>query len=350
MGSGHCRIAGKMTWSTRRRWFTSGVLLLAASAGLGWMLFEQAHVQRAHPVTSAGQVSGVSASARSGESTVGDESELNDVRRPVGPNVVTHVDETAVWNLPEDERAPFLASLRSLAEAGWSEAFLALAPVASRCILRTPPTDALIIRLYNPDDGLSYRHLRVEDESPSDRAAMREERMARMEREREQAMRKRERCDNALGDDPDEYMQWLEQALIQQPPGFFVAMLDDLRMVPTETGWMVRNAERLARFNLGFLNALRARVVAGDPKVVGRAWKAFAGRQFMPEPDPVQAWAHGLVARRLPEPWSEPAPTDADYQRLVEAGLDPEDIGRAREMSETLWRRCCATSIPVEQP
>ena len=267
---------------------------------------------------------------------------LNGGRRPAGPDVVTHVDGVAVWELPEDEREPFLASLRSLAEAGWSEAFLALAPVASRCILIQPSSDAMIIHLYNPDDGLMYRHLRIDEETPADRAAMREERMARLERELEQARRKRKRCDSALGDAPDRYMKWLEQALIQQPPGFFVAMLDDPRMVPTDTGWMVRNAERLARFNLGFLNALRARVMAGDPEVVARAWKAFAGRQFMPEPDPMQAWTHGLVAHRLPQPWSALAPTDEDFQRLVEAGLGNGELARAQSAADELWRRCCA--------
>jgi len=307
-----------------------------------WSFFDHEHVKTAVS-TAPGPVPGRAESPISGEAAAGGEPRLLDKGpRPVGPNVVTRVDGKAVWNLPEDEREPFLASLRSLAEAGWSEAFLALAPVASRCILATRPTDALIVRLYNPDDGLSYSHLRIEDESPSDRAAMREERTARMERELAQARRRRERCDSALGDDPDKYMQWLEQALIQQPPGFFVAMLDDPRMVPTETGWMVRNAERMARFNLGFLSALRARVAAGDRQVVGRAWKAFAGRQFMPEPNPVQAWAHGLVARRLPEPWSTLAPADADLPPLVEAGPGDDKLVRAQSAADELWRRCCA--------
>jgi hypothetical protein len=66
----------------------------------------------------------------------------------------------------------------------------------------------------------------------------------------------------------------------------------------------------------------------------------------MPEPDPVQAWVHGLVARRLPEPWSTLAPTDADLPPLGETGLGVDGLDRAQEMSETLWRRCCATSIP----
>lgn len=316
--------------------------IFALVVGLWWMISDQESPEAAGSKNSAGQSTELFPTPAAPESIAGAEAVSIIGRRPAGPNVVTYVDGVAVWNLPEEEREPFLASLRSLTDAGWSEAFLALAPVASRCILAAPRTDAMIIRLYNPDDGLSYSHLRVEDESASDRAEMREERTARMERELEQARRKRERCANALGDDPDEYMQWLEQALIQQPPGFFAAMLDDPRMVPTETGWMVRNAERLARFNLGFLSALRARVMAGDPEVVGRAWKAFAGRQFMPEPDPVQAWAHGLVARRLPEPWSELAPTEVDYQRLVEEGLGADQLAQAQSAAEELWRRCCA--------
>ena len=185
-----------------------------------------------------------------------------------------HVDGEAVSNLPEDEREPFLASLRSLAEAGWSEAFLALAPVASRCIMGKPRPDASIVQLYNPDDGIAYKHLRVEDESPSDRAAMREERTARMERELAEARRKRERCHNALGDDPDVYMRWLEQALIQQPPGFFVAMLDDPRMVLTETGADDDSRRRVALYRAllgeiddpsGRRGRIERQIVAFDP-------------------------------------------------------------------------------------
>lgn len=144
--------------------------------------------------------------------------------------------------------------------------------------------------------------------------------------------------------DPVQYtgleIEEAEKAASSILEGSFVEMVASL----DELSGAVR--AEMARFNLGFLNALRARVTSGDPKVVGRAWKAFAGRQFMPEPDPVQAWAHGLVARRLPAPWSEQAPTETDYQRLVENGLGPKEIGRAREMSETLWPRCCATSFP----
>ena len=318
------------------------LLLLAVAVGLWWMIFDQESPEAAGSKNSAGQATRFFATPISSEAIVGDEAVSMEGRRPAGPNVVTYVDGVAVWNLPEEEREPFLASLRSLAEAGWSEAFLALAPVASLCILAKPRTDAMVVHLHNPDDGLVYNHLRIDEETPSDRAAMREERMARLERELELARRKRERCDNALGDDPDEYMQWLEQALIQQPPGFFVAMLEEPLMVPTETGWMVRNAERLARFNLGFLSALRARVMTGDPEVVARAWKAFAGKRFMPEPDPVQAWIHGLVAHRLPQPWSELAPDDTDFQRLVEAGLGNDGLARAQSAADELWRRCCA--------
>ena len=336
-----------MRWPCRSRWPVPlfVLLVIGAVAGGWWMLFDRAPVESDDSIASVGNASETSEGAltASDRTVAGREPDLlHGGRRPAGPDVVTHVDGVAVWALPEDEREPFLASLRSLAEAGWSEAFLALAPVASRCILIQPSSDAMIIHLYNPDDGLMYRHLRIDEETPADRAAMREERMARLERELEQARRKRKRCDSALGDAPDRYMKWLEQALIQQPPGFFVAMLDDPRMVPTDTGWMVRNAERLARFNLGFLNALRARVMAGDPEVVARAWKAFAGRQFMPEPDPMQAWTHGLVAHRLPQPWSALAPTDEDFQRLVEAGLGNGELARAQSAADELWRRCCA--------
>lgn len=336
-----------MRWPSRNRWPVSLFPLLVAGvvAGVGWILFDRVLIEPGDRMDSAGNASEASEGMLShpDRAVAGSEPDLLDGgRRPAGPNVVTHVDGVAVWELPEDEREPFLASLRSLAEAGWSEAFLALAPVASRCILIQPRTDAMIMHFYNPDDGLMYRHLRIDEETLADRAAMREERTARLEHELAQARRKREHCDNALGDDPDEYMKWLEQALIQQPPGFFVAMLDDPRMVPTETGWMVRNAERLARFNLGFLSALRARVMAGDPEVVVRAWKAFAGKRFMPEPDPEQAWTHGLVAHRLPQPWLALAPIDEDFQRLVEAGLGNDELARAQSAADELWRRCCA--------
>ena len=74
----------------------------------------------------------------SSEATADDEAVSMEGRRPAGPNVVTYVDGVAVWNLSEDEREPFLGSLRSLAEAGWSETFFALAPLASRRIDHSP--------------------------------------------------------------------------------------------------------------------------------------------------------------------------------------------------------------------
>ena len=62
----------------------------------------------------------------------------------------------------------------------------------------------------------------------------------------------------------------------------------------------------------------------------------------MPEPDPMQARVHGLVARRLPEPWSTLAPADADLPPLVEAGLGGDELARAHSAADELWRRCCA--------
>ena len=210
-------------------------LLLVAGALMSgrWMLSEPAIVEPDAPTASSGNKPEAFEAARPDQAIAGGKPELLEGgRRSPGPNVVTHVNGAAVWTLPEDERESFLASLRSLVEAGWSEAFLALAPLASRCILARPPTDAMVMHLHNPDDGLAYNHLRIDEETPADRAAVREERMVKLQREREHARRRRERCNSALGDDPDQYMKWLEQALIQQPPGFFVAMLDDAIMVP----------------------------------------------------------------------------------------------------------------------
>lgn len=267
-------------------------------------------------------------------------------RRPraSGPNVVTHVDGIPVWALPEETIDSHLAALRALVDAGWSQAFVRLAPVAARCLTMPTQTDQQVQDLYHPDYGSIYRSDIYAEETERDRRIMRDQRLAFLDQRLDEVRRRRQRCRDALGDDPDpdRYMDWLELALEQQPAGFFRLMLDEQLVIPPDFGWLIRNAERLAQFNSGFLNALRARFLAGDPEVLGRAWKAFATHRFVPGPDPVQAWAYGLVARRLPPPLSDKAPTDDDVQKLVQAGLNPAAREHARETADALWRQCCA--------
>lgn len=264
-------------------------------------------------------------------------------QRATGPNVVTLVDGVPVWALPEETIDAHLATLKALAEAGWSEAFVRLAPIAARCVTMPAQTDQQVLDLYDPDHGIIYRSEFYSKETERDRQVMRDQRTAFLESALAEARLRRQRCRDALGDDPDpdRYMDWLEHALEQQPDGFFQLLLDEPLVMPIDTGWLVRNAERLARFNAEFLSALHTRVHSGDPEVIGRAWKAFTTNRFLPQPDPLQAWAYGLVARRLSPPLSETAPTDDDFGALVEAGLDPATQERARQAAEALWRQCC---------
>jgi len=259
-----------------------------------------------------------------------------------GPDVATHIRGIPIWELPEHEIDVHLEDLRQLVDAGWSQAFVPLAPIAAACIASPPRSDREVREIFDPEYGSWHRYNGIALESSRDRAAMRETRMQLLQRQLGRAGERQQRCRAGLGANPDRLMDWMELALEQQPAGFFAVMLEYSSLPPESMPWLVRNAERMARFNLGFLSALRARFASGDPEVVGRAWKAFATQRFLPEPDPVQAWAFGLVARRLPPPLSDTAPTADDRARLIKAGLDPAAQDRAREVADALWQQCCA--------
>jgi|GEM_PF-3820411 len=259
--------------------------------------------------------------------------------RAMRPNLVTHVDGVPVWELPQEQRPAYFAELRALADAGWAEAMLALASEAGLCVLRQGMDEGVVYVAAHPD--YAYIYLGAELETAEEREAAMPERWAHFEQRMEEYRSNRETCDIVLGEDPDVIMDWLEHALVQQHPGFFRALIED-RIVPFSPGWVVRNAERLAIFNQGFLDALTARVERGDREALAVAWKAWAGRRFLPEPDAERALVYGLAARRLPPPWNEHAPDDAQLAEIAGADFGPRQRQAARQAADELWRRCCA--------
>ena len=86
-----------MTRSTRLLWPTLVLLVLIAAVVLWWLFLGQARVETAVPMTSAGQPPGPAERPISDKAGAGGEpSLLGSGPRPVGPNVVTHVDGEAV--------------------------------------------------------------------------------------------------------------------------------------------------------------------------------------------------------------------------------------------------------------
>ncbi len=258
----------------------------------------------------------------------------------VRPNIVTSKRGQPLWALSHRELYEHVDDLRALADAGWGQAVLPLARLVSGCLRNPGPRSEQGIR----EQARSRRERLIGNAAglPEDEVQRLIARVdKRVESQLQYSSRRRAACAAVMPADKDRIMDWLELALEQRHSAFLAGYLR-WELLPDDDAWMVRYAERLARFNLGFLSALRARVMAGDREVVARAWKAFSGRRFMPEPDLMQAWTHGLVARRLPQPWSALAPTDEDFQRLVDAGLGNDELARAQSAADGLWRRCCA--------
>lgn len=142
-------------------------------------------------------------------------------------------------------------------------------------------------------------------------------------------------------EDPDRLMDWLEQALLEQPPGFFRIVLEGW-WVPSDKAWVVRNAERLAVFNDGVLAAVRSRVARGDRALLARAWSFFAGGRFQSEPDLLTAAVYANAASHLP-PAEHRRRFGAEWmnRRFGEA-LDKDQLRHAAELGAALYERCCA--------
>lgn len=275
-----------------------------------------------------------------------------DVRRPavdtgirrsnLPPELVTRIDNVPLYRADIEARLPHLETLRSLADVGWSAAALALAPIAARCIDDPPRAEARILEDYDPARVIRLGdQKRWADMTPEEQAAERQQWLQMAERTMEKDRLRLEECRIAQPDDPDRLMDWLEQALLEQPPDFFRAVLED-GLVPSDNAWVVRNAERLAAFNDGVLAAVRSRVAGGDRELLASAWSFFAHGHFQPEPDLLAAAVFGHAASHLPMD-ERRGRFGADWlgAQLGDELTDAE-LRRAAELGAELYDRCCA--------
>lgn len=257
-------------------------------------------------------------------------------------NIVTRIDGVPLNKTPIEKRLPHLPELRSLAEVGWSEAALVLAPIIAQCIANPPRTEAAILEAYNPSKTIRFGDTKQWAEmSPEERAAEREQWSQRARRLIEQHRLRFEECRITQPEDPDRLMDWLEQALLEQPPDFFRVLLEE-SWVPFRDAWVVRNAERLSVFNDGVLAAVRLRVAQGDRELLARAWSFFADGRFQPEADPFMAAVYANAASHLP-PNERRERFDAAWMD-VQFGdaLSKHQLERAAELGGALYDRCCA--------
>jgi len=269
-------------------------------------------------------------------------------RRRVVPNVVTRVGERFVWELDERARRDFLPDLRALADAGWAQAVTALAPVVVGCIDDPPASEAWLRSLvYGPkmqftvgEDGELREGAPPEDDPEAARAARDERFRQLMSRSREKQMI----CSDAMPANPDRLMDWLELGLEQQPEGFLDAVLSG-RLMPEDTAWIVRNAERLAAFNLRLIGAIESRVMQGDPKALRMAWRVLAWGNFTPEPRPLRAYPYALAASMLPADTPGHVTGNSRMVEQVELllgrPLTDRELSEARDRARELYDRCC---------
>lgn len=258
------------------------------------------------------------------------------------PNIVTRIDGAPLYKAPIEKRLPHLAKLRSLAEVGWSEAALVLAPIVARCISYPPKTEAEILAANNPATMIRFGDQKQWAEmSPEERTTERERWSRRAEQIIEQERFRPEQCRLAQPEDPDRLMDWLEQALLEQPPDFFRVLLEE-PWVPSTNAWVVRNAERLSVFNDGVLAAVRSNVARGDRELLARAWSFFADGRFQPEPDPLTAAVYANAASHLP-PHERHGRFDAAWMDAQFGdALGENQLERAAELGAELYDRCCA--------
>jgi len=331
------------------RW-TVGLGLTGLLAATGWLVLHPGPPAGSTPAPGDADPSQRADRAQARETGSGNAQRTTSVAEardgqppPTGPNIVTRVEQTPLWRLPAAQREEYLDELRDLARAGWAEAALVLAPEFVDCLERPPMPAAQVEAYYHPDTG-TYWNLGTTEPSPT--AEEIQTRQAYLAQRQAESRQERLRCERVGATDPDVLMTGLEQMLQQQPEGFFAAVIND-RVLPDDETWIVRNAERIAEFNRGFLAALRARVEQGDRDLLAIAWRAFRHDRFLPQPDAWSTLIYGLAARKLGPNLQRFAPTRQDLDQVaVTAGLDPDQQAAARDRAEQLWQRCCALSTP----
>lgn len=153
----------------------------------------------------------------------------------------------------------------------------------------------------------------------------------------------RQRCPQLTVDDEARLMDWLDLALASGQREL-LARLNIFGGVPMSGNqpWLIRNAERMAKFIERAREAYEARVLNGDRQLLQRASVFYENRDIWPEVDHYQAYVHALATVELgrvePLDW----PVSEHALRQLERHLDDHQREQARQAASELFQRCCA--------
>lgn len=262
------------------------------------------------------------------------------VAESVRPNIVTYKQGKPVWELPYDQLHEHVDDLRALADAGWGQAVLPLVRLVSDCLGNRDPRTEQEVR----DQARAMRERRLANQSdwPEDEVQRQVAQVDQwLEYHLQYSARRRAACAAVTAVDEDRIMDWLELALEQRHPKFLAGYLR-WELLPDRDAWMVRHAERLANFNQRFQAAYLDGVYAGERGMLDLAWKLYATRKILAEPDPFRAFAFNHAADLDARERAGVTRQFMDSFRIEQIGLAPERVDDARDQGEQIYARCCA--------
>lgn len=258
----------------------------------------------------------------------------------VRPNIVTYKRGKPIWELPYAELHEHVDDLRALADAGWGQAVFPLVRLVSSCLGNREPRTEREVR----DQARSMRQSRLANRSdwPEDEVQRQVAQVDDwLEYHLQYSARRRSACAAVTPADEGRIMDWFELALEQRHPAFLAGYLR-WELLPPDDAWVVRHAERLASFNRRFEAAYLDGVYAAELSMLDLAWRLYATRKVLPEPESFKAYAFNHAADL--EARESPGMTRQymDSYRLEAIGLDPARVDEARAEGERIHDRCCA--------
>lgn len=265
---------------------------------------------------------------------------LSTMAESVRPNIVTYKQGKPLWELSYDELHDHVDDLRALADTGWGQAVLPLVRLVSSCLGDKPFRTEAEVR----DQARSMRSSRLENPSgrPDDVVQRHVAQVDDwLEYHLKYSSRRRTACAAVTAGDEERIIDWIELALEQAHPAFLAGYLR-WDLLPEDDAWMVRHAERLADFNRRFEAAYLDGIHAGERSLLDLAWRLYATRTVVPEPDPFLAFALNHAAALDARDRAGVTRQYMDGFRLEAIGLDPSMIDDARAEGEKIYERCCA--------
>lgn len=257
----------------------------------------------------------------------------------VRPKIVTYKQGKPLWALSYDELHEHVDDLRALADAGWGQAVLPLVRLVSSCLGDKPFRTEAEVR----DQARSMRSSRLENRSgwPDDEVQRQVAQVDDwLEYHLQYSSRRRTACAAVSPGDEERIIDWIELALEQRRPAFLAGYLR-WDVLPEDDAWMVRHAERLANFNRSFEAAYLDGIHAGERSLLDLAWRLYATRTVVPEPDPFLAFALNHAAELDARDRAGVRRQYMDSFRLEAIDLEPAMVKDARAEGERIYERCC---------